>query len=198
MPRLYFQISSYSDVLGEQEFWNLGETLLDSIQCPSFFIFTYYFLPHRVFLAAWAFSSFREQEPLFAAVHQFLPAVVSLVAEHRLQCAWASWLGPKGSVAEMPWFQRAGSGAVAHRLSCSAACGFFLDQGSNPYPLHWQVDSLPLSHHGSLRYISLNKWKCYLYGWWYSIIHLKLAKKVDLKHSHHRKENGDYVKWWRC
>ena len=23
------------------------------------------------------------------------------------------------------------------------------DQGSNPYPLHWQVDSLPLSHQGS-------------------------------------------------
>ena len=27
--------------------------------------------------------------------------------------------------------------------------GFFPTQGSNPYPLHWQVDSLPLSHHGS-------------------------------------------------
>ena len=30
---------------------------------------------------------------------------------------------------------------VAHRLSCSVACGIFLDQGSNPCPLHWQVDS---------------------------------------------------------
>ena len=30
---------------------------------------------------------------------------------------------------------------VAHGLSCSAACGIFLDQGSNPCPLHWQVDS---------------------------------------------------------
>ena len=30
---------------------------------------------------------------------------------------------------------------VAHRLSCSAACGIFPDQGSNPCPLHWQVDS---------------------------------------------------------
>ena len=30
---------------------------------------------------------------------------------------------------------------VAHGLSCSAVCGIFLDQGSNPCPLHWQADS---------------------------------------------------------
>ena len=30
---------------------------------------------------------------------------------------------------------------VAHGLSCSVACGIFLDQGSNLCPLHWQVDS---------------------------------------------------------
>ena len=29
----------------------------------------------------------------------------------------------------------------AHRLSCPPACGIFLDQGSNPCPLHWQADS---------------------------------------------------------
>ena len=34
-------------------------------------------------------------------------------------------------------------------LSSSAACGIFPDQGSNPHLLHWQVDSLPLSHQGS-------------------------------------------------
>ena len=34
-------------------------------------------------------------------------------------------------------------------LSCSAACGIFPDQGSNPCLLHWQVDSHPLHHHGS-------------------------------------------------
>ena len=28
--------------------------------------------------------------------------------------------------------------------------GIFLTQGSNPYLLHWQVDSLPLSHQGAL------------------------------------------------
>ena len=30
-----------------------------------------------------------------------------------------------------------------------AACGTFPDQGSNPCPLHWQVDLLPLNHQGS-------------------------------------------------
>ena len=32
--------------------------------------------------------------------------------------------------------------ALGHmRLSCSAACGIFLDQGLNPCPLRWQVGS---------------------------------------------------------
>ena len=38
---------------------------------------------------------------------------------------------------------------VAHRLSHASACGIFLDQGSNPWPLHWQVDSQPLRHWGN-------------------------------------------------
>ena len=42
-----------------------------------------------------------------------------------------------------------GSVVVAHRLSCSAACGIFPDQGSKPCPLHWQADSQPLRHQGS-------------------------------------------------
>ena len=45
--------------------------------------------------------------------------------------------------------RRAGSVAVAHGPSCSAACGIFPDQGSNPCPLHWQADSQPLCHQGS-------------------------------------------------
>ena len=43
----------------------------------------------------------------------------------------------------------AGSVIVAHGPSCSAACGIFPDQGSNPCPLHWQADSQPLRHQGS-------------------------------------------------
>ena len=38
---------------------------------------------------------------------------------------------------------------MAHGLSCSAAWGIFPDQGLNPCPLHWQVDSQPLRHPGS-------------------------------------------------
>ena len=45
--------------------------------------------------------------------------------------------------------RRAGSVIVAHGPRCSAACGIFPDQGSNPCPLHWQADSQPLRHQGS-------------------------------------------------
>ena len=43
----------------------------------------------------------------------------------------------------------AGSVVVVHGPSCSAACGIFPDQGSNPCPLHWQADSQPLCHQWS-------------------------------------------------
>ena len=46
-------------------------------------------------------------------------------------------------------------GAVAPGLSCCAACGIVPDQGSNPCLLHLQVDSLPLSHQGSLWWLDL-------------------------------------------
>ena len=68
-----------------------------------------------------AFSSCGERELLFVAVRRLLIVVASLAAEHGLQST--------------------GSVVVAHRLSCSTACGIFLDQGSNPCPLHWQADS---------------------------------------------------------
>ena len=45
--------------------------------------------------------------------------------------------------------RRAGSVIVAHGPSCSATCGIFPDQGSNPRSLHWQADSQPLRHQGS-------------------------------------------------
>ena len=41
-------------------------------------------------------------------------------------------------------------GGGAHGLSCSMACGIFLDHRLNPCPLHWQVDSYPLNQQGSL------------------------------------------------
>ena len=59
-----------------------------------------------------------------------------------LSLSWPLLLRSTGS-------RRASSVIVAHGPSCSAACGIFPDQGSNPCPLHWQADSQPLRHQGS-------------------------------------------------
>ena len=69
-------------------------------------------------------------------MHRLLIAVRSLAAELGLQ-----EFQPSGST----WW---GSIVVMRGVSCSKAHGIFPDQGSNPCPLHWQVDSLPLSHQG--------------------------------------------------
>ena len=78
-----------------------------------------------------AFSSCGKRGPLFIAVRGPLTIAASL-------------LQSTGS-------RRAGSVIVTHGPSCSAACGIFPDQGSNPCPLHWQADSQPLRHQGSPR-----------------------------------------------
>ena len=65
-----------------------------------------------------------------------------------LSLSWRLLLRSTGS-------RPAGSVIVAHWPSCSAACGIFPDQGSNPCPLHWQADSQPLRHQGSLTCIFL-------------------------------------------
>ena len=53
----------------------------------------------------------------------------------------------------------AGSVIVAHGPSCSAACGIFPYQGSNPRPLHWQADSQQLRHQGSpIIFLSKSLW----------------------------------------
>ena len=76
-----------------------------------------------------AISSCGEQGLLFVAVRWLLIEVASLVAEHRLEST--------------------GSVATVQGLSCSEECRICPEQGWNPCPLHWQVDSLPLSHQGS-------------------------------------------------
>ena len=65
---------------------------------------------------------------------RLLIAVASLVAE-------PAALGARASLVVALGLYSAGSVVVAHGLSCSAACGIFPDQGSNPCPLHWQADS---------------------------------------------------------
>ena len=46
-------------------------------------------------------------------------------------------------------FGRAGSAAMAHGPSRSAACGIFPDWGTNPRPLHRWAGSQPQCHQGS-------------------------------------------------
>ena len=85
--------------------------------------------------------------------------------------------------------RHAGSAAVAHGPSRSAACGIFPDQGLNPYPPHWQADSQPLRHQGSPRNItfkcscsSLSNWLKVLVSistfWWKEIWLAKLVWAV--------------------
>ena len=67
-----------------------------------------------------------------------------LVAMQRLLIAMASLLAEHGF--RHLGFSSCGSWALEHRLnrprlSCSMACGIFLDQGWNPRLLHWQADS---------------------------------------------------------
>ena len=64
-------------------------------------------------------------------------------------CCRAQALWPKGSVVVVSGLYSTDSIVVVHGLSCSAVCGVFQDQGSNPCLLHWQVDSWPLSHEGN-------------------------------------------------
>ena len=64
--------------------------------------------------------------------HGLLIVVASPVAVHR---------GTWASIVAAPRLQRESSLVVAHELSCSMACGIFLDQGSSWYPLHCKVDS---------------------------------------------------------
>ena len=63
------------------------------------------------------------------------------------RCAGLSLLRP--TLLRSTGSRCAGSVAVAHGPSCSAACGIFPVQGSNSCPLHWQADSQPLRHQGS-------------------------------------------------
>ena len=78
---------------------------------------------------------------------QGLSLVVASGGHSSLRCAGFSLSRPLSL--RSTGSRRAGSVIVAHGPSCSAACGIFPDQGSNPCPLHWQADSQPLRHQGS-------------------------------------------------
>ena len=69
----------------------------------------------------WAFSGCGMQGYSLVAVLRLLIAVASLAAEQQLQST--------------------GSVVVAQGFNCPEPCGIFPDQGLNPRPLRWQVDS---------------------------------------------------------
>ena len=112
--------------------------------CVSIVIFTY------LFIVGCAGSSLLHSLSLVVASRGYPLAVVCrllvalLIAEHRF---WGSRASVRlvGLVVVTPRLQSTGSRVVVHGISCSTACGVFLDQGSNlSCLLHWQVDSLPL------------------------------------------------------
>ena len=83
------------------------------------------------------FSSCGEQE--------LLPSSCRAPASHcrGFPCCGARALGMRVLLAVAHELSSCGDG-----LSCSSAHGIFPDQGLNPRLLHWQADSLPLSHLG--------------------------------------------------
>ena len=90
---------------------------------------------------AWDFTSCSEQGYSSLWYTGFPLWWLLFVAAHRLQVRGLQQLQQMGSVVVAHGLQSTGSVVVVHGLSCSAACGIFPDQGSNPRPLHWQVDS---------------------------------------------------------
>ena len=77
------------------------------------------------------FSSCYKWEQLFIGVHKLLTYCSGI------SCCRAQALGTQTSV------------VMECGLRCHTACGIFLDQGSNLWPLNWQADSHPLHHQGS-------------------------------------------------
>ena len=70
--------------------------------------------------------------------------------------------------------------SVAHGLSCSTACAIFLDQGSNLCLLHWQMDSLLLSHQGSpCPLLLIGIWAVFNFCWLNPNIPIKYSQKVQ-------------------
>ena len=105
----------------------------------SFYLFIYLFVClFTYFWLCWVFVSVRGLSPV--------------AASRGYSSSWCTGLSlsrplPLRSTGS----RRAGSVIVAHRPSCSAACGILPERGTNPCTLHWQADSQPLRHQGSPR-----------------------------------------------
>ena len=100
---------------------------------------------------------------------------------HGFSCSRAWAPGSRVSMVVALRLSSIGSIVLVHRPSCSETCGIFPNQGMNPCLLHWQVDSLPLSHQRSpggtiLFTVSCSVLTCCL-GWWCvyeNVIHVSI------------------------
>ena len=85
---------------------------------------------------------------------------LSLSDERELLSSCGSWASHCSGFSCGAWAFRCGgfrsSKFGAYGLRCSAAFGVILDRGSNQCLLHWQADSLPLSHQGRLHSLYLD------------------------------------------
>ena len=97
----------------------------------AFYLFIYFYL-----WLCWVFAPVRGP-----------PLVAASGGHSSSRCAGLSLLRPL--LLRSTGSRGAGSVIVAHGPSCSMACGFLPDQGSNLCPLHWQADSQPPRHQGS-------------------------------------------------
>ena len=112
MYHIFFIHSSVDGHLGYFRVLTILNSAAMNRGCSVFFILGVPGLP----CCTHAFSLCCDWGLPFIAVPGRLIAVACLVAEFRLS-------------------------NVAHRVSFLMACGIILDQGLNPRPLHWQVDS---------------------------------------------------------
>ena len=112
------------------------------------YVFIYFWL-WWVFVAARPFSVVVESGdyPLVAVLR--LSTAVLSCCEAQALGAWVSVVVAVGSLVAASRLHSTDSIFWAHRFSCSATHGIFLDHGSFPCLLHWQVDSLPLDHQRS-------------------------------------------------
>ena len=118
------------------------------ITFPSFFkksLFSLQFILFQLVLHLSFLKTF--PKVFFLAMYLFVASGGYSLVVVRGLLLWQLLLWSMGS--RTPGLYSTGSIAVVNQLSCSAACGIFPDRGSNPCLLHWQGDSLPLSHQGS-------------------------------------------------
>ena len=162
-----------------ENFWKTGSSIINAQQLDGQSVKFFFFLMHPTnfsfdyylciyFWLWWVFvavQAFLQLQQLGATLYQrcagfslwWLLCCGACALGH--SSAWVQQLQCVGSVAAVRGFsscssrvqqlQFPGSVVEAHGLSCSTACGIFLDQRSKPYLLHWQVDSIPLSNQGS-------------------------------------------------